>query len=154
MICITSMEIQGYPDYLIYEDGRVFSKKSRKMLKPRVNGIGYKQVDLYNHGKQKTILIHRLVALYYIDNPNNFPEVDHIDRNKVNNDISNLRFVDRSTNCHNQGTYCTNKLGHKNISYVKSRNRYLYSKMVKGTYHRKSFKTLEEAIAYKSAFET
>jgi len=148
------MEIQGYPDYLIYEDGRVFSKKSRKMLKPCDRGKGYMCVNLCENGKAKLFYIHRLVATQYIDNPNNFSEVDHIDRNKANNDISNLRWVDSSINCQNRCIRCDNTSGHKNISYDKTNNRYEYRKMIRGKTSNKYFKSLEEAIAYKSAFET
>jgi len=145
------MEINGYPDYLIYEDGRVFSKKSMKYLKPITDIHRYLKVNLYNQGKKKEHKIHRLVALHYIDNPHNYPEVDHIDRNKANNDISNLRFVDHFMNQQNLGIYCTNTTGHKNISYDKTLNKYAYDKMIRGKSHRKKFNTLDEAIAYKES---
>ena len=73
------MEIQGYPNYLIYEDGKVCSKKSNRVLKPYINH-GYLQITLSNNGKQKKMSIHRLVAIHYIPNPENKPCVDHIDR--------------------------------------------------------------------------
>jgi len=147
------MEVHGYPDYLVYEDGRVFSKKSRKMLKPIDNGKGYKFVNLCNQGKVKKMTIHRLVACHYIPNPHNYPEVDHIDRNKANNDISNLRFVDRSMNCQNTGTRCGNTSGHKNIFYHKSQNRYIYEKTVRGKTTHRRFDTLEEAIEFKNSIK-
>lgn len=50
------------------------------------------------HGKNYCKNIHRLVAEYFIPNPNNYDEVDHIDRNKQNNHISNLRWVTSSMN--------------------------------------------------------
>ena len=142
------MEIQGFPDYLVYDDGRVFSKKSRKMLKPG-DCNGYKYVILCNQGKAKYFRIHRLVAQHHIPNPNNYPEVDHIDRDKTNNDISNLRWVDGSVNCQNTGMKNTNTSGHKNISYCNTRNKYVYSKMIRGKTILRRFKTLEEAVAYK-----
>jgi len=146
------MEINGYPNYLIYEDGRVFSKKGKgKFLKPTYDSHGYMRVNLCNQGKLKTHKIHRLVALHYIDNPNKFPQVDHIDRNKSNNDISNLRFVDASTNCQNKDKYCTNTTGHKYISICNTSKRYVYRKRIRGISHSKRFKTLEEAIAYKES---
>jgi len=143
------MEINGYPDYLIYEDGRVYSKKGKgSFLKPGTDR-GYQFVILHNQGKRKKMTIHRLVAIHYLDNPNNYPEVDHIDRNKANNDISNLRFVDPSTNCQNRGMRCDNKQGHKYIHYCNTSKRYVYRKRIRGISHSKTFKTLEEAIAYK-----
>ena len=86
------MEIQGYPNYLIYEDGKVCSKKSNRVLKPYINH-GYLQITLSNNGKQKKMSIHRLVAIHYIPNPENKPCVDHIDRDTQNNNLSNLRWA-------------------------------------------------------------
>ena len=97
------MEIQDYPNYLIYENGEVWSKKSNKILKPGINR-GYSHISLYNNGKQKTAKIHRLVAEHYIPNPDNKPQLDHIDQNKQNNNSSNLRWVTPRENCSNRTT--------------------------------------------------
>ena len=100
------MEIVGYEDYLIYDDGRVWSKIGKgRFLKPHVNNRDYLQVCLCNNGKRKFMRIHRLVALHYIENPKNKPEVDHWDNNKQNNNISNLRWATSSENQLNKRTY-------------------------------------------------
>ena len=102
------MEIKDYPDYLIYEDGMVYCKKSYKFIKNIVHKTGYLMISLYNNGKVKTKKIHRLVADHYIPNPDNKPQVDHIDQNKLNNNIENLRWVSNRENCSNksnQGEY-------------------------------------------------
>jgi len=101
------MEIQGYERYMIYEDGRVWSKWGKgRFLKPTpVNKKGYLGVCLCKDGKSITITIHRLIALHYIPNPENKPEVDHIDRDKQNNNIENLRWATRSENQRNKGAY-------------------------------------------------
>lgn len=97
------MEIADYPNYLIYEDGRVFSKKRRKFLKPSENKVfGYHYITLCKDGKRKQFRVHRLVAIHYIPNPDNKPEVDHIDRDRINNHVSNLRWVTGSENCQNK----------------------------------------------------
>ena len=92
------MEINNYQDYLIYRDGRVFNKRYNRFLKPCKNTHGYLRVDLCKNGKHKNFLNHRLVAIHYIDNPENKPCVDHIDGNKTNNNISNLRWVTKIEN--------------------------------------------------------
>ena len=96
------MEIQDYPNYMIYEDGRVYNKNSNRFLKPSTNNRGYLTVCLSNNGKHKMMSIHRLIALYYIPNPENKSYVDHIDRNKQNNNIENLRWVTTRENSSNR----------------------------------------------------
>ena len=148
------MEINGYPNYLVYDDGRVFSKKRRIFLKSGINSSDYHIVILGNDGKRKTFQVHRLVALHYIPNPDNKPHVDHIDRNPLNNHFSNLRWVTRSENQQNRGVRKDNKsTGIKNIHYDKGMKSYRYDKKIRGERYSKRFKTLEEAIACKEEYE-
>ena len=148
------MEINNYPNYLIYQDGRVYSKHCKRFIKHHNNGKGYLRVDLNKNGKQKHCLVHRLVAEHYIPNPHNKKEVDHMDRNKLNNDISNLRWVTRSENQENIGKVITNKSGIKNISYHKSNNDWVYKKKYRGVTYYNHFKTKARAMWYKAFIET
>lgn len=146
------MEIKDYPNYLIYNDGRVYSKYSNKFLIGGWCGgnSAYKAITLRNNPKQKTYLIHRLVAQHYIPNPNNYNVVDHIDRNKLNNNVSNLRWCRSVDNSHNTGKYITNTTGHKNISYRKSKKSWEYCFRYLGeAIFRRSFKNKIDAICYK-----
>ncbi len=94
-------DIPDFPNYKISTYARVFSKNNNDFLKPSVNMLhGYYFVSLSIHNKQKTLKIHRLVGKVFIYNndPINKLEIDHIDRNKLNNHISNLRWVSRIEN--------------------------------------------------------
>ena len=147
------MEIVGYENYLIYEDGKVWSKYVKRYLKESKDGNGYLKVDLWKDSNKKTHLIHRLLALHYIDNHDNKPEVDHENGIRTDNRIENLRWVTHSENNQNKGVQKNNKLGIKNIFYDKSIDRYVYQKKINKEKHRKFFKTLEEAVEYKEEFE-
>ena len=146
------MEVIDYPNYLIYDDGRVYSKYKNIFLKPGLDKGKYHLVSLSNYGK-KTHKVHRLVALHYIPNPENKPCVDHIDRNRTNNHISNLRWVTHLENNQNVGMSINNTSGIKNIHYDNCFNRWTYKKEKFGKIHQKCFKTFEEAVEYKKEYE-
>jgi hypothetical protein len=137
--------------YAITSDGRVYSKRRNIYLKPFLNTKKYLCVDIHI----KSTRIHRLVAEAFLPNPNNYTQVNHIDGNKSNNDVSNLEWCD---NRHNVTHYFKSKS--PGVALTKS-----------GTYHTKiyinkkqvylgTFKTLEEAnkaysnalVQYKSSF--
>ena len=87
-------------DYLITEEGDVYSTKFRKLRKMKQSRDykGYKKIDLCNNGKQKTYKVHRLVAETYIPNPDNLPKVNHIDEVKSNNNVANLEWCTTAYN--------------------------------------------------------
>ena len=116
------MEINDYPNYLIYDDGRVYTKNRKRFLIPQEIKEGYLRVALTNSKDRKLFLIHRLVALHYIDNPNNKQYVDHIDRNTQNNHFSNLRWVTAQENMDNRDLI--SNTGEKYISYDKRHDGY------------------------------
>jgi len=91
------MKAIGFLSYRIYPNGSIENKHGTK-LKLHTGAHGYLNANLYLGGKQKTYLLHRLVAGLFIPNPNNLPEVNHIDGNKMNNDVSNLEWCTRSYN--------------------------------------------------------
>ena len=142
------MEIQGFPKYLIYPDGRVYSKRQNKFMKPGKEPNGYLHLILHND-KRKHYLIHRLVAVHYIPNPENKRCVDHINRIRNDNRIENLRWVTHSENNDNRLKQTNNKSGHKNISYCKRDNKWKYEKTYQKKMYRKIFKTKIDCICYK-----
>jgi len=140
-------EIKGFPNYLIYSDGRVFSKfRGGKFRKLVLDKDGYQVVKLVD----KTVKVHRLVAEHFIYNPDDKPEVDHIDRNKSNNNVNNLRWVTKSENKINRNTHnMIGKTGHKYICSAGKRGyevRFVRDKKYIG---RRSFKNKIDAICYK-----
>ena len=92
--------IKDYPNYSINEYGEVKSVYVKKMLKPRSAGYGYFCYQLRNEHGIKNEYVHRLVAKTFIPNPHNLPQVDHIDGNKANNHVSNLRWASHYENFH------------------------------------------------------
>ena len=93
--------IEGQPTgYFIYPDGRVWSDRSQIFLKPFKNPNGYLLVDLHLNGQSYYKQLHRLVAIYYIPNPNNLPVVNHKDGEKSNCDYRNLEWCTQKENVH------------------------------------------------------
>ena len=95
--------IPDFPDYLIETDGRIFSKKRNRWLKYQISPKGYCYLELSNSKGRKRMSVHRLVATAYIPNPDNFPQVNHKDENKQNNNVSNLEWCTAKYNM-NYGT--------------------------------------------------
>lgn len=96
------VRVRGYPMYQVSNYGRVYSEKTNRILKNRVVN-GYEYVSLSNtaEGDQRNQYVHRLVATAFIDNPCGKPVVDHIDGDKSNNNVRNLRWATSSENAAN-----------------------------------------------------
>tara|TARA_R110000824_G_scaffold750_1_gene4697 strand:+ start:241 stop:690 length:450 start_codon:yes stop_codon:yes gene_type:complete len=101
-------------NYRVEEDGEVYNIKSGKKIKPWVNKSGYEIIGPHINGKRKKMYIHRLVALTYIPNEDGKPQVDHIDRNRLNNHFTNLRWVTHLENHQNKEL---GKTGERNILF-------------------------------------
>jgi len=154
------MEIIDYPNYLIYPDGRVYSKYKKELMNlqfwisPKRPDDKYYKIGLCKNGKQKSFKVHRLVMKHFKPeewNPD--LQVDHINQNKLDNRIENLRCVTQSINLQNRGIQKNNKSGVKNISYDKRYNTWVYKKTINGKKNYKRFKTKEEAIKFKDEYE-
>ena len=143
--------IKDWEKYIIFETGKVYSLKSNIFLKISLDMNGYKRVNLKQNYKHKTMNIHRLLGLHFIPNPENKRCIDHIDRNKQNNDLSNLRWATYSENSINITTKKNNIYtafrGKYEYWYIKiMRNGKLYEKRLNKTKY-----SYEEAIVYKDA---
>ena len=86
--------IDDFDNYLISNYGNVKNKLTNKVLS-KSNCKGVYKVNLCKDGKKYNIYIHRLIALHFINNPNNNEFVIHIDNNRLNNDINNLKWISK-----------------------------------------------------------
>lgn len=91
------MESKDYFGYTVYSDGSVLGKRG-KFMSPQDNGRGYLIITLQTPTGRLCKAIHRLLAECFIPNPNNLSDVDHIDGNRQNNSLSNLRWVTHGEN--------------------------------------------------------
>lgn len=90
------LPIKDYENYEISNLGRV--RKNNKILRQYENDKGYLYVGLSKNNKRKFFRVHRLVAMAFINNSENLPEVNHKDENKLNNRIDNLEWCTRLYN--------------------------------------------------------
>lgn len=136
--------IKDFHGYAVSSHGNVINIKTHRVLKPCKNGNGYLQVCLWLNKKKKMMLVSRLVALAFINNPENKAFVDHIDRNLSNNNVENLRWATRCEN--NQNRDCV-----ENAKYVSVyKKKYYYVRIMRyNNLYRKSFKTEAEAILWR-----
>ena len=136
-------------NYEVSEESNVRNKKTGRILKACANSSKYLCVKI--HGKSK--LIHRIVAERFLPAPTEEGlEVDHIDRNKTNNNASNLRWVTHQVNSQNLGMYKSNTSGHTCIQ--KTRYNTFQVQIISNQIrlYRKTFKTLKEAIEARDKF--
>lgn len=82
-----------YAEYQVSNLGRVYSKKTNKLLRPALDSWGYLQVCLYVNGKPTSKKVHRLVAEAFIPNLENKKTINHKDGNKLNNRVDNLEWA-------------------------------------------------------------
>jgi hypothetical protein len=97
--------IKNYPHYKISEFGDIYSAKTNKLMKLKLNLYGYFIIKLTNYDGEKNMYIHRVVYDTFKSIIDNTKVIDHIDRNKQNNHISNLREItvaENNKNCNRQ----------------------------------------------------
>lgn len=139
--------IVGYEDaYKISPKGEIYSEHLKDFLKPSSNSqVEYLQVSLWKGNKGTSFYVHRLVAIHFIPNPLGLPEVNHIDGNRLNNDVTNLEWVTSSGN---------------SIHAVKTGLRTYTNRLTKEEFHEcllsviegESYQSLSERVPYKVPF--
>lgn len=106
-------DIPNYKDrYIVSNLGRVYSYLSNKILKTHISTNGYEQLTLVaSNGERVKHRVHRLVAMAFLPNPDNLPEVNHKDENKLNNCVDNLEWCTKTYN-NNYGTKTSKNKNH------------------------------------------
>ena len=141
--------IKDFPNYSVSTFGNVRNDKTGRILKPgKVGKVqeDYYAVNLFENGNQKSKKIHKLVANAFIVNPKNKRCVDHIDRNKLNNNINNLRFATDSENQFNKSKLKRNTSGYVGVSFDKQKRKWKSYCSINGKLkHLGLFETAEEA---------
>ena len=144
--------IEGFDGiYSVSNYGEVRNNRTGKLMKPSKNEKGYLHINLTKSGKRKAMRINRLVAQVFIPNPENKPQVNHIDFNRENNCVNNLEWVTAQENT--QYSVCNrklqgqqkkrnNKTGERNITHY---NGYYVVRIYGKKYVSKSFKNIDDA---------
>jgi hypothetical protein len=110
--------INKFSNYEISNFGNVKNIKTGKILNQYFNTDGYKTVSMKNDdGKKTKQLVHRLIGFAFIPNPNNKPYIDHINNDKANNNINNLRWATAFENCCNCSKATNTTSGSKGVRY-------------------------------------
>lgn len=108
-------DVPGYEgEFMVSTIGKVFSVgryvtskigsvsyNEPRLLTWKINPYGYAQVNLWKNNEVKKMYVHRLVAMAFIPNYNNYPHIDHIDADKLNNNVENLRWCTPKMNNNN-----------------------------------------------------
>lgn len=97
LISNQGVEMKDLFGYKVHRDGSIVGKRGQ-ILSPRDNGRGYLILGIMKDGRRVTFGVHRLVALAFIPNPLNLPEINHRDGNKYNNCVENLEWCTRGLN--------------------------------------------------------
>ena len=117
--------IEDYPNYEVSSIGRVRNKKSMKLLSQSIDTNGYYKAEFRNEHGKKTITIHRLVAQHFVENVDNKKCVDHINRDRLNNNVENLRWVTSSENGMNTSIKSNNTSSCPGVCFAKREQKWL-----------------------------
>lgn len=147
----TWLKINDFPNYSISNFGNVRNDIKNTFIKGGIRN-GYRIVVLSNKGLEKTFKIHRLVSFYFLDNFDDKLDIDHIDRNKLNNNISNLRCVSRSDNLRNRNKKQGCSSIYKGVQLLKNGKWRGSGYLNKKVFNLGHFDTEEEAVNSVSKF--
>ena len=116
--------INGFDNYEISRFGIVRNATTERILTPIGNRDGYLRVGMQKNSKRNLRMIHVLLANAFIENPHNKPCVDHIDGNRQNNCLENLRFATRAENSRNKSKSANTTSVYYGVCFHKKSNKW------------------------------
>jgi hypothetical protein len=116
-------QVENYSNYWVSNTGVIWNQKLNHVLPGWIRG-NYKAVGLIKDNQPRTFTIHSLVARAFIPNPLNKPVIDHID-NKLDNNVTNLRWATYKENGYNRGKPKANTSGYKGVSLHKPSGKWM-----------------------------
>jgi hypothetical protein len=120
-------QINDYPNYSISSLGVIRNDKTKRIMKLTPDTKGYLQIGLCKDGIQKHFTQHQLMGIHFIPNPENYPQIDHINSIKNDNRLENLRWASRSQNCRNKKKRANVSSQYLGVSYFKRDNNWTAS---------------------------
>jgi hypothetical protein len=143
---MVNLKLKGYEGYKISREGILYGTKNGKELSYIINKWGYKRYSLKKDGKTKSYFAHTLVAMHYLgDKPFETAQIDHINEDKLDNRVENLRWISPAENTRRSRNP---KSGEHNI-YLRG-DKYFVKRKRNGKYYTsKLFNTLEDAKAHR-----
>ncbi len=148
------VDINGYEGlYKINKKGEVYSCRKNIILKGGIGTEGYLKFCFVNKNSENNMKpLHRLLGIQFIPNPNNYEFIDHLDNNKLNNNLDNLRWIDKSGNSRNYKK--KRKYDLPTGVYTRGKKFVVRMKLNKKTTHIGTFNTIEEASeAYEKKYD-
>ena len=117
--------IRDHPKYEISNIGNIRNSKTKKILIQNVSAYGYYVVTLYNENVKSCFKVHRLIAIHFIAHPDNLQFIDHLNGNRIDNRIENLRWCCSQQNNSNRlkTTKKTSSI-YKGVSFDKTKNKW------------------------------
>jgi hypothetical protein len=133
--------------YSINNFGIIKNTITNYILKPQLNNNGYYRINLFLDNKIRKFYLHRLIALAFIENPLNKKCIDHINNEKLDNRIENLRFVSHSENNINKRIGKNNKSSCKGVYFNKNKQKWIsLITFNKKSFYLGEFKNIDDAI--------